>query len=107
MSKYNSQKRENHRYVYRNNFNVSKFCKEFKIGRSTFYSAIPVLKKYGLVQDMPEYYLLYSRNWIDINLDILKALLTQSKDKDCYIDLLRTFLSLKKMLITAQVEGDN
>ena len=100
VSKYNSQKREDHRYVYKKDFNISACCRMLGIkSNQTFYNAIAALSKHGLVYDDGAHFLLYYNNWIDINKDVLSNLIDYSngEDREQYIDLLRLYLIFKKL----------
>lgn len=99
-SKFNSTIIEDHRYVYKKDFNISACCRFLGVkSNQTFYNAIEALNKKGLVKDMGRYYFLYSKTPIDINKNVLNNLISYStgKEKESKIDLLRTYLILKKM----------
>lgn len=73
-------------------------CKECGIkSTKTFYNAIERLSAYGLVKDNNNTFLLYAPDWIEISPRILTALLAHTGNTAEDIDLLRTFLILKKM----------
>lgn len=100
ISKYNSQDVENHRYVYKKNLNISACCRFLGVkSTKTFYNAIERLRQCHLVLERDNEYLLYTTNWIDINQNVLKTMVEYSagEDKESHIDLLRTYLILKKM----------
>lgn len=98
ISKYNSQKVEDHRYVYKKNINITAMCRECGIkSTKTFYNAIERLSIYGLVKDNNDSYLLYAPDWIEISPRTLTALLAHTGNAAEDIDLLRTYLILKKM----------
>lgn len=91
ISNYNSE--ENHRYVYRNQFNISMISKSLGISRSTFYTSLEKLEKAKLL--IPnlnkDYYAIpISSSWAQIHQDLLISLLGYSKTQG--IDLLRTYL---------------
>lgn len=93
ISKFN-QYEENHRYVYKNSFNVQKACKMLGLSKSTFYKAIDALCDCDFVQKFKDYYLLYAPHckYADINLSILSGLLMFRKFTG--VDLIRTYLVL-------------
>ena len=98
VSKFNSQFVEQHRYVYKKDFNVSKACRDLGIkSTQTFYNAIKRLQEHKLIKVKDDIYFLYSRNWIEIDKDVLTQLVKYSKTRENDIDLLRTFLILKKI----------
>ena len=98
LSKYNPSAIENHRYIYKSAINITTFCKELEIkSRQTFYTAISKLKSCSLIKETEEYYLIYSKNWVKINIDLLLNLIRCSKIRDEDIDLLRLYLVLKKL----------
>ena len=97
VSKFDSQRVEDHRYVYKKDFNISAACRTLGVkSNQTFYNALERLEKHGLVKVKSDYYLLYARNWIDIDKDVLTNLVKYAKTREQDIDLLRTFLILKK-----------
>ena len=104
VSKFDSKSVEGHRYIYRKDFNISKCCRDLGIkSNQTFYNALKALKEYHLVSYNEDYFKLYSTNWIDINQEVLSNLVryASSEDenikRDKHIDLLRTYLILKKL----------
>lgn len=100
VSKYNAVKNEDHRYVYKKDFNISACCRFLGVkSNQTFYNAIKSLEQKGLVIDDGEHFLLYAREQIDINQQVLINFVKCSagKEKENNIDLLRTFLILKKI----------
>lgn len=106
ISNYNSKSIENHRYVYKKNFSVSAAAKFLGISRPTIYTALSNLELSGLVISQEDYYLLYSKNWVKINNNTLKALLGFSAKASRKIDLLRVYLILKKLSEIAQTSED-
>ena len=106
QSFYDSQAIENHRYIYKKDFNVSAAAKFLGISRPTIYTAITNLIKIGLLKDTSEAYLIYARNWTKINNETLKSLLGYSKKETKGIDLLRTYLILKKISEVAKFSKD-
>ena len=58
ISDYNLRQREDHRYVYKSDINVSAVSKILGIARSTFYKAIEVLKEKRLIWCYDNYYTL-------------------------------------------------
>lgn len=98
ISKYNAQRVEDHRFVYKKDINISKMCRDCGIKSSkTFYNAIDRLSKWGLVSDMNNYFLLYAPNYIEIAPRTLKTFLSYTTEDTSHIDILRVFLILKKM----------
>lgn len=94
LSKYNDE--EKHRYVYRDNFNISQASKHLGIGRSTFYDSLDKLRSAGLIipSHNSNYYTIPIKNgWAQISKDLLVQLLGYSKTQG--IDLLRTYLFCK------------
>lgn len=107
ISNYNSQKVEDHRYIYRNKINISQICRDLGIkSTKTFYNAIKRLSTFGLVLENKEkgWYEIYSNTYVKINVSVLRELLKiscknnkEDQDSDMHIDLLRLYLILKKM----------
>ena len=97
ISYYDSQNTEDHRYVYKKEFNVSAAAKFLGISRPTIYTALSNLKDVGLVREREEVYLLYARNWTKINKETLKDLLGFSQKTSKKVDILRIYLILKKI----------
>lgn len=110
QSKFNSEQIENHRYIYKKDFNISACCRFLDIkSTKTFYNAIEALQKKHLVIDDGKHFILYARIWVDINKDVLSNLVKFSvntndeasqadkKKKEQDIDLLRTYLIIKKI----------
>lgn len=104
VSKFDSNRVEEHRYIYRKDFNISKCCRELGIkSNQTFYNALKTLQEYNLVHYNKDYFKLYSTNWIDINQNVLTNLVryasseNETTKRDKHIDLLRTYLILKKL----------
>lgn len=106
ISNYDSHNIENHRYVYKKDFSVSAAAKFLGISRPTIYTAISNLENGGLIQSKDNYYLLYSRNWIKVSNTTLKSLLGFSSKASKNIDLLRTYLILKKIKEIARTKED-
>lgn len=104
ISYYNSQEVEDHRYVYKNNFNVSAAARFLGISRPTIYRAIEALETYNLVREskMKNAYYIYSRGFVEINKDTLSGLIQYSKICPKNIDLLRVYLILKKLDLLAE-----
>lgn len=100
VSKFNSQRVEDHRYVYKKDFNISECCRFLGVkSKQTFYNAIQRLHEHHLVTDSGDYYILYSKTPIDVKKDVLSNLIEYSagKTKEGNIDLLRTYLILKRI----------
>lgn len=85
-------------FVYKKNINITKFCKDFGIkSNQTFYNALNKLEKNNLISIEGDTYYIYTEDWMQIDKHILLNLLLYAKVKEQDIDLLRTFLILKKM----------
>lgn len=100
VSKFNTEKVEDHRYVYKKDFNISACCKFLGIkSNQTFYNAIKKLSELKLVKDKGEYFLLYTKTPIDIKKEVLTNFVDYSAGikKEGNIDLLRTYLILKRI----------
>lgn len=106
QSYHNNQSNEKHRFIYKNSLNVSSAAKFLGISRPTIYTAIKNLKETGLLRETEEAYLIYYRNWTKIDNDTLKYLLSYSKNEAKGIDLLRTYLILKKINEVAHNKND-
>ncbi len=94
LSNYNNEEKDNpHRYVYREDFNLSSAARGLGIGRSTFYTALERLEKAGLIKQSSDkrYYILPIKSgWASISKKLLNALLGYSNALS--VDLLRTYL---------------
>ena len=91
ISDYNLRQREDHRYVYKSDINVSAVSKILGIARSTFYKAIEVLKEKRLIWCYDNYYTLdLPSSYAEISRNLLSQLLSYRKVLS--IDLLRTYL---------------
>ena len=98
ISKFNSQQVEDHRYIYRKDLNISQACRDLGIkSTQTFYNAIEKLQDRKLIRKTEQYYLIYAQNWISVDKNVLTNLVKFAKTREKDIDLLRTFLILKKM----------
>ena len=98
ISKFNAEKVEDHRYIYKKDFNISQACRDLGIkSNQTFYNALKRLSEHNLVKVRNDNYFLYAKNWVAINKDVLQNLVRYSKTKEKDIDLLRVFLILKKL----------
>lgn len=107
VSKFNSQAVENHRYIYKKDFNVSECCRALGIkSTQTFYNAMKKLESKRLVRCTSDYYFLYAKNWIDVNQQLMSSLVKYSKTNESNIDLLRTFLILKKLNKIAKTSSE-
>ena len=98
VSKFDADKVEDHRYVYRKDFNITQACRNLGIkSNQTFYNAIQRLEEHRLIRATDTVFFLYAKNWISVDRDLLGNLVKFSKTKEEDIDLLRTFLILKKL----------
>lgn len=98
VSKFDSNRVEQHRYVYKNSINISQACRDLGIkSTKTFYNALGKLSEVGLIIVYPDFYKIKAKNWVEIDKTILTSLIKCSKAHDQDIDLLRTFLILKKI----------
>ena len=97
LSKSKWNREEMHRFVYKNSFEVAKACKMLGLARSTLYSAIKTLRKYGIIIPFDDYYIIsnVNDNFADIKAYVLFCLL--SLRKYVGIDLLRVYLLLKRL----------
>lgn len=116
ISNFNSLQPEDHRYIYRKNINISQICRELGIkSTKTFYNALKRLEEYGLVRATEEHIFLYAEDWININREVLLELIKfssssceskESTRREQEIDLLRTYLILKKLMTVTQRKED-
>lgn len=86
---------ESHRFVYKNEFNVSELARKLDFSRTYFYTVIDKLKKQGLLRTTYEedaYILPITSTSVQINQEIFQALLGYAPILG--IDLLRTYLFL-------------
>ena len=98
VSKFNADKVEDHRYIYKKDFNISKACRDLGIkSNQTFYNAIKRLGEKGLIRVNDNNYFLYAKNWVEVDKNVLSNLVSYAKTREQDIDLLRTFLILKKI----------
>lgn len=101
ISLYNSTKREDHRYLYKDKFNISAAAKFLGISRTTIYKALDALRATRLVvpDDLNHltYYKIYARDFVSISTETLRGLLRFSRQSNKNIDLLRTYLYLKRL----------
>lgn len=98
ISKFNSKKVEDHRYIYKNSFNKSEASRILGIGRATIYRAIDELKARKLIVEEENYYLIYAKNWVPIEHKTLTNLIEFApKAREHNIDILRIFLILKRI----------
>lgn len=98
ISKYDSKSIEDHRFVYKSDFNISEMCKSLNIkSRATYYNAVKKLNNRGLVVDYDKYLLIYAQKWVGIKPKVLTSLLKFSNNEIQSIDLLRTYLIIKKI----------
>lgn len=98
ISKFDAQRVEDHRFIYKNEINISAASKFLNISRPTFYTAITNLCQSGLLRDYGYSYSIYARDYVEIHCNTLRYLLSLSKEKALNIDILRVYLYLKKML---------
>lgn len=102
ISKWNSKDKEEHRYVYKKDINIAKVSKNLGIARSTFYDSIESLVKSKIIKEIKQvdetYYKLpiYSNCYANIQPYVLSTLIQYSSSKVLGIELLRTYLILKK-----------
>ena len=101
ISKWNYKDKEQHRYVYKKDVNISEISKRLKVSRTTYYSAIEYLiNNNTIIEDScnDKYYKLpsYPKCYANIQPYVLKELLAYSIESNIGIDLLRTYLILKK-----------
>lgn len=102
VSKFNSMKVEDHRYIYKSEINKTATCKMLGIKSvNTYNDAIEKLKDKGLIRELDTTYLIYAKDYVEVNKDVLINLLKFSCMKDSGIDLLRTYLALKYIFILA------
>lgn len=108
LSKYNSQKVENHRYLYKSSINITKTCKLLGIkSNQTFYNAIERLEKVHLIRKTDDYFYIYAPDYVEVDKDVLVNLISYSITKnDDEIDLLRTYLILKKLYQIGETPDD-
>ena len=97
ISKFDSQTTEDHRFVYKNDFNISQTAKFLGISRPTIYSALKRLEEAHLIFENTNSYAIYCSCFVQIELNTLKKLIAMSKGNPLNIDLLRVYLSLKKL----------
>lgn len=102
LSYYNAEKKEDHRFIYKKDLNITKVSSFLGISRPTVYTAISNLIKIGLIYEHSNTYSIYTTEWVKIELAVLKALLGFSRSKAKNIDLLRTYLFLKKLFLVAE-----
>ena len=94
LSHYNNN--EEHRFVYRNEFNVTQMSKALGISRATFYNAIAKLEKKEMIRKShaEDYFIIpIKRGWAKLSKDLLVELLGYCQVFS--VDLLRTYLFLK------------
>lgn len=93
ISHYNYE--EKHRYVYKNEFNVSALSRELEFSRPYFYTIINKLKKQGLLKltyDEEAYIFPILSTTVQIDQEVFQALLGYAPQLG--VDLLRTYLFL-------------
>lgn len=101
VSKWNCKDKEQHRYVYKKDINISEISKKLKVSRNTYYSAIKnLIENDIIVEDSynDKYYKLpsYPRCYANIQPYVLIELLAYSIVFEGGVDLLRTYLIIKK-----------
>lgn len=106
ISYYDSQSVEDHRYVYKKEFSVAAAARFLGISRPTIYTALSNLKEANLIKETNTAYLLYARNWVKIEKETLKVLLSLTKNVSKRIDMLRIYLILKKLNEISQGADD-
>lgn len=93
LSHYNGD--EDHRFVYREEFNIAAAARDLKISRTTFYTSLEKLEKAGLIKQShnKDFYTIPIRySWPQLSKNLLNGLLGYSNVIG--IDLLRTYLFL-------------
>lgn len=108
-SKYNGKVHEDHRYIYKKSFTLTGIGEELGITRQTVRTSLKKLEEVGLVvpnKDDPDFYLIYARNQVEIDLNVLLTLLSFAKLKKDKIDFLRIYLCLKRMNAVAKSKSD-
>lgn len=90
---------EESRIIQKESFNISKCCKFLEIkSTQTFYNAIEALKEEGLISENGNEYVILTDSKIEIDLDIVKLLLTYSmRTEERNINLLRVYIVLKEI----------
>lgn len=86
---------ESHRFVYKNEFNVSELARKLEFSRPYFYTVVDKLKKQGLLRmnhDEDVYIIPITSTSVQINQEIFQALLGYAPILG--IDLLKTYLFL-------------
>lgn len=106
ISKYDAQRVEDHRYVYKKDLNISQASKFLGISRPTIYSAIDKLEQVGLIQSLTSSYSIYAKDYIEINKDTLQKLIKLSQRNPKNIDILRIYLILKKLNLIGRTIED-
>lgn len=93
LSDYNSIKREDHRYVYRDTFNITQMSKELGFTRATYYNSLKALEKKGLIDNSFKEYIILPlpKIYTQISRSLIKQLLYY-RTSDMSIDLLRVYL---------------
>lgn len=106
ISLWNSQMKEDHRFVDKKKVNITAASKLLGITRTTFYKALSQLELYSLIYTLGEedhyYYLPNPEIYIETSLETITYLLKYRKHVG--IDLLRTYILLKKYF---NLDGEN
>ena len=93
ISDYNSYKKEDHRYVYKKNINVSQISRDFGFSRATYYNTLKALRNKDLIQydDKSDYIILpLPKIYTKISKKLIGQLLYYREQFT--IDLLRVYL---------------
>lgn len=95
ISDYNAYKREDHRYVYRENLSATKIARKFSFTPRTYYNTLDALHKKGLIDNSNSNYITIPlpRLYTEIPKKLLAQLLAYYDILG--IDLLRTYLFFK------------
>lgn len=108
ISHWNEARKETHRYVDKNKINISAASKLLGMSRPTFYKAIEQLELYSLIFTFDNqshyYYLPIPEVYAEANIKTIQFLL--SFRKFIGIDLLRTYLILRKYYTLFKKEGE-
>lgn len=106
ISFYDAQSAEDHRFVYKKDLNIAAASRFLGVSRPTIYSAITNLCQIGLMKDRGMSYSIYARDYVEINRDTLQRLISFSRATPKNIDLLRTYLYLKKLSYLAHTADE-
>lgn len=104
ISNWNEERKEDHRYVYKDKLNISAASRTLGIGRDTIYRALRCLEEYSLIYTMDyQYYIPTPEVYAEVNLKTVQFLLKFRKFIG--IDLLRTYLILRKYYSLCKKDG--